>query len=294
MNSSLSVLLKKFAVPTIFIVLGVAILVFGFNTNQDGTFKLSALFLLIGGVLSLMYSSGRVKSSIINILGGITAIVAIVILYLSFTSVATTQKYNENYAIMKLKAQQNLSDVRFIQKMHAAEKGKYAATWEEFIAFAKTATMDYVDAVGVVPARKMTSEESKYVYKDNRPIDKSMTEEEALILSKWANCPEDLKGFKRDTLKVNLLKTKFGSSSYLESRKIAGIGKFSLDSLPVIPLSTTKWKLEVRDSVASGAEKSPAIKVSGTLPLTEIQGSKKKEQMFFGSTSSNDTGGSWE
>jgi len=294
MNSNLSVLLKKFAVPAIFIVVGLAVLVFGFNTNQDSTFKLSSIFLFIGGLLSLLYSSGKVKSSVINIIGAITAVIAIVILYMSFSSVSNTQKYMNDYRLMMSKAEQNLSDVRFIQKLHASEKGRYAATWEEFIAFAKTATMDYVDAVGVVPARKMTPEESRYVYKDNRPIDKSMTEEEALILSKWANCPSDLKGFKRDTLKVNLLKTKFGSSSYLESRNIAGIGEFNVDSLPVIPLTSTKWKLEVRDSVVNGAEKSPAIKVSGTLPLTEVQGSKKKEQMFFGSTTSNDTGGSWE
>jgi len=294
MNNSLSVLLKKFAVPAIFIALGLAVLVFGFQTDQDNTFKLSSVFLFTGGILSLMYSSGKIKSTIINVLGAITALVAVVILYLSFTSVSETQKYMEDYKVMKLKAEANLADIRFIQKMHAAEKGRYAATWDEFVEYAKVATMEYVDAVGMVPARKMTPEESKYVYKDNRPIDKSMTEEEALVLSTWDNCPADLKGFSRKKLKVNLLKTKFGSSSYLESRAIAGIGKFSLDSLPIIPFTKTPWKLEVKDSIAVGAEKMPAIKVSGTLPFPKVQGSKKKEEMFFGSLTSNDTGGSWE
>lgn len=58
-------------------------------------------------------------------------------------------------------------------------------------------------SVGFVPARKMTVEESVYVYNDRRPIDKSMTEEEAMVLSKWEDCPADLKGFKRDELIVS-------------------------------------------------------------------------------------------
>ena len=53
-------------------------------------------------------------------------------------------------------------------------------------------------SVGIVPARKMTVEESVYIYNDRRPIDKSMTEEEAIVLSKWEDCPADLKGFRRN------------------------------------------------------------------------------------------------
>lgn len=295
MNNSLSVLLKKYAVPTIFVVLGMAVLVYGFTTQQDGTFKMSAVFLFVAALLSIMFSSGKFKSSLINMLGIVTAIGAAITLYLSFKSVSDTEQYNLNYKMSRLKSEQNLADIRFIQKQHAAEHGRYAKTWDEFLAYAKKATMDYVDAVGVVPARPMTIEESRYVYKDNRPVDKAMTEEEALILSKWENAPAELKGFKRDTLKVNLLKTKFGSSSYIDSRMIAGIGRFSLDSLPYIPMSGKKmWKLETKDSIAVGSEKMPAIKVSGVLPFAEIEGSKKKEEISFGSLTSNDTGGSWE
>lgn len=290
MNSNLSVLLKKFAVPGIFILLGLMVLMYGFKTNQDGMFKMSALFLFVAAILSLMYSSGKVKSSIVNVLGIVSGIIAAFTIYLSFKSVSDSQKYNNDYRLMRLESEQNLSDIRFIQKLYAAQNGKYAKTWDEFLAFAKSATMDYVKAEGTVPARPMTLPESQYVYKDNRPVDKSMTELEALKLSKWSNCPSDLKGFSRDTLKVSLIKTKFGSSSYVESREIAGIGKFDLEKLPYIPMTKKKWKLETK----IGSDKVPMIKVSGTLPLTKVEGSKAKEEIWFGTLSGNDTGGSWE
>lgn len=285
-------MLKKYAVPVVFIVMGLAVLVYGFTNDQDTMFKMSSVFLFVAAILSFMYSSGNFKTSLINILGFITAIAAGATIYLSYKSVSDTQNYMINYKISRLKAEQNLADIRFIQKRHAEIHGKYAPTWDAFLAFAKEATMDYVDAVGTVPARKMTQEESRFVYKDNRPVDKAMTEEEALILSQWNTAPEDLKNFKRDTIKVNMLKTKFNSASYNDSRMINGIGHFSLDSLPYIPHTKEKWKLETKDSV--GTDKSPAIRVSGTLPFAKVQGAKKKEEMFFGSITSNDTGGSWE
>lgn len=292
MNSSLSVLLKKYAVPAVFIVMGLTVLIYGFTNNQDAMFKMSSVFLFVAAILSFMYSSGKFKTSLINALGFVTAIGAAITIYFSFKSVSDTQKYMNNYQVSHMKAEQNLADIRFIQKRHAEINGKYAATWDEFLAFAKVATMDYIDAVGTVPSRKMTQDESRFVYGDNRPVDKSMTEGEALALSKWANVPSDLKSFRRDTIKVNLLKTKFGSASYNDSRMINGIGHFSLDSLPYIPYTKEKWKLETKDSV--GTDKSPAIRVSGTLPFTKVQGAKKKEEISFGSLTSNDTGGSWE
>jgi len=290
MTSNISVLLKKYAVPAIFILLGFVILIYGFKTNQDGLFKLSSVFLFAAAILSFMYSSGKFKAGLINILGVSTGIGAVFTIYMSFKSVSDSQKYNISYKIMRLEAEQNLSDIRFIQKLHLNQNKKYAGTWDEFLTFAKGATMDYVKSVGTVPARKMTASESQYVYKDNRPVDKSMTEMEALTLSKWSNVPADLKSFSRDTLQVNLIKTKFESGSYTEARMIAGIGKFDVEKLPFIPLAKTKWNLETK----LGADNVPLIRVGGTLPMTKVEGSKAKEEIWFGTLSGNDTGGSWE
>lgn len=293
MTSNLSVLLKKYAVPAIFIILGLTVLIYGFRTNQDSTFHLSAVFLFIAAILSLMYSSGKFKSSLINTIGIASAVAAGFVLYLSFKSVSDTQEYINNYNVSKATSEQNLSDIRFIQKRHLEVKGRYAATWDELLSFAKVATLDYIDRKGILPSRKMTQSESQYVYKDNRPVDKAMTETEALMLSKWTAVPEDLKDFKIDTIKVNLLKTKFASKTYQDAREIAGVGRFVLEDLPYIPMSGKKmWTLKTIDPTET--DKTAKIKVSGKLPFAEVEGSKEKEDIWFGSLEGGDTGGSWE
>ncbi len=294
MNSSFSVMIKKYAVPALFTLMGIGVLVVGFTTNQDAMFNIAAVFLFVAALLSLMYSSGKFKTGLINILGVVAAFGAVATIYFSVKSVADTKRYNERYALSKLKAEQNLSDIRYIQERHADVYGKYAATWDAFLDYAKVATVDHVDAVGTVPVRKMTPEESRFVYNDNRPIDKSMTEKEAYILSKSPICPPDLKNFRRDTLKMNLVEVKFKNSAYIDSRRIRNLGPFSLDSLPYIPYGGgKKWTLETKDSVTIADQTFPTIRVSGKLPYAEIQGTKPKE-IWFGNLAADDTDGSWE
>ncbi|OFZ56395.1 MAG: hypothetical protein A3D92_04510 [Bacteroidetes bacterium RIFCSPHIGHO2_02_FULL_44_7] len=61
-----------------------------------------------------------------------------------------------------------------------------------------------VNAVGIVPHRRITAEESIYLYgSDARAIDELMTVEEALQLSEWAEGPNwegDFSAYSRDTL----------------------------------------------------------------------------------------------
>lgn len=62
---------------------------------------------------------------------------------------------------------------------------------------------NYLISEGAVPACKITREEREYLYNDNRPIDRQMTEEEAIRLSKWKEGPrydEYFKGFRRDNI----------------------------------------------------------------------------------------------
>lgn len=294
MNSSFSVMIKKYAVPALFTLMGIGVLVVGFSTNQDTMFNVAAVFLFLAALLSLMYSSGKFKTSLINILGIVAAIAAIATIYFSVKSVSDTKEYMERYELSKLKAEQNLSDIRYIQERHAEVHGKYAPTWEAFLEYAKVATVNHVDAIGTVPVRKMTPEESKFVYKDNRPIDKSMTELEAYILSKSPICPPDLKNFRRDTIKMNLVDVKFKNAAYVDSRRIRNLGAFSLDSLPYIPYGGgKKWKIETKDSVTVADQTFPTIRVSGFLPYAEVQGTKPKE-IWFGNLAADDTDGSWE
>ncbi len=292
---NLSVLVKKFSVPVLFFVFGITLLVIGIRSKQDSMFMMASVLMFTAGLLSVLYSTGKIKPRVLYILGFIAGAAALVTVFLSYKSVRDTAIYNENYAQCKSEAIQNLTDIRFAQKAYAEKHGTYANTWEELVEFIKTGTVPYVVSEGIVPARKLTVEESKYIYKDNRPIDNLMTEVEAYKLSKSTMVPEDLEGFRRDTIEVSLLKTKFLNKSYTDSRMKAGFGKFYADSLPYIPFTKgkEKWKLETKDSVQMGDDYYPAIRVSGEIPYSKIQGTAN-EKLSFGKLTSNETAGSWE
>lgn len=295
MEINLSVLIKKYSVPVLFFIFGIFLLVTGIKGKQDSMFMMASVLMFLAGIMSILYSSGKLKPSVIYTVGIIAGIGAILTMYFSWKSVNETNTYNNNYAKAKSEAIQNLSDIRYAQKMYAEKNGVYAKDWNTLIDFIKTGTVPYVNSVGVVPARRMTPEESKYIYNDNRPVDNLMTEKEAYKLSKSPIAPEDLKNFKRDTIQVSLLKTKYLTKSNTEGRKKAGLSKFNPDDLPYIPFTnkTKKWKMETKDSVQIGEEFFPAISVSGQIPFAKIQGTTN-ETISFGKITSNETAGSWE
>jgi len=249
--------------------------------------------MFIAGGLSLLYSSGKMKTLFLVIFGVLAGIAGIVMLSISWGEVSTEIKTQNRNELLSKTAKQNLEDVIYIQKEYQEKNGVYAGTWDDVTDFVKNGTVDYVFVEGSVPGRKLTRKESDFLYSDNRALDFNMTELEAYRLSKWSDNPNasDFKGFRRDTIQVSLLESKFQSRSYLEARKLSGVGTFYPDSLRYIPMTKGKeeWKLETLDSLMlADSTTAPAIKVDGTLPFT-------KKEMFFGSlTSPNELGGSWE
>jgi len=295
MTSSFSVFIKKYSVPVLFFAFGIALLVAGIKSKQDSMFMIASVLMFAASIMSVLYSSGKMKASILYIIGVVAGIGALVTIYFSWQSVDETSTYNKNYQKCKAQAIQNLTDIRYAQKMYAEKNGTYAKDWPTLVDYIKNGTVPYVESEGVVPGRKLTPEESKYIYHDNRPIDVNMTEIEAYILSKTPICPPDLKGFKRDTIQVSLMQSKFSTKSNLEARKKAGFGKFYADSLPYIPYTGGKkmWKMKTADSVFYNDAYYPAIEVSGEIPFAKIQGTGN-EPLSFGKLTTNETAGSWE
>ena len=298
MTSQLSVLLKKYSIPILLLVAGLIMLFLGMSKSQNGTFMLAAVMMLIAGGISVLYSSGKVKPMIVTLIGLAAGVIAVVILFISWKSVHDTNIYNKNYEKCKSLAKQNLEDIRYIQKAYAEANGVYLSDWPSLVEFTKTGTIPYVDAQGVVPKRTISPEERDYLYHDNRAIDNDMTEEEAYLLSKWTEGPNwaaDFASFKRDTIQVSLLKTKFQSKSYAQNREKMGFYAFNPDSLPVIPYTKNQWSIETKDSILVNDLKYPALYVSGKIPFAEIQGKNNDtEEMHFGSLTTPDLDGSWE
>ncbi|MBU2019840.1 MAG: hypothetical protein KJ941_09355 [Bacteroidetes bacterium] len=294
MTSSLSLLLKKYSVPALFTILGITMVVVGLKTKQNGQYIIATIMMLIAGLLSFLYSSGKVSSKVLTTLGIAAGIGSLIAMGMATMSVYKTDQHIKKFNLCEKIAISNLRDIRTAQKAYAEANGKYASTWEELNDFIKNGKVPFVLAVGVLPSRKITEAERNYIYKDNRAIDNNMTEMEAYLLSKSPSPAEDLLGYKRDTIMVSFMSTKFGSKSYMENRMKEGIGKFYADSITSIPMSGgKKWKLETKDSIQIGLDFFPAIRVSGKLPIAKIEGEKPLE-MSFGKLTSNDVSGSWE
>lgn len=247
-----------------------------------------------------MYSAGKLSPKLLYIIGIGSGVIGLFTIFMAWKGVNDTATYNQNYKDCKALSKQNLEDIRYIQKAYAASNGTYLEDWDALIEYTKTGTVPYIDAQGVVPSRKIDPAENSYLYTGNPAIDNNMSEEEAYRLSRWKEGPNwerDFKGFVRDTIQVSLLKSKFQSKSYKESRSKAGFYVFSPDSLPFVPFTngSMKWSLETKDSVQVGDMYSPAIRVEGKIPFAKIKGKDNDtEEMYFGTLTSNDTSGSWE
>lgn len=296
----MTVILKKYTVPALFFIIGLIVIFIGISQNQGLMFNMAAVMLFIAGALSVFFSTGTLKSGVVFIFGGAAGIAAVVALYFSWKSVHETEVYNNNYAQCKALSIQNLQDIRYVQKIYVEKNGKYIADWDVLVDFVKNGTMPYMDPIGNVPNRKVDLAENKYLHDGkNPPVDHDMTEEQAYILSKWVEGPNwatDFKNFKRDTVQKSIMELKFNNISYTKNRDKLGFYRFSADSLPFIPFTAQeKWTVMTKDSVKMGDESFPTLRVEGNIPFANVQGKNEdKELIYFGNTSINDLGGSWE
>jgi hypothetical protein len=293
---NISVILKRYSVPAIFLVLGIMIMTIAFKENQTMEFKLSGVLILVGAIISLLSSSSLINALTAKIIGGFSLVTSGFLLFYSYQSVGETMQYQANYKACKAEAIRNLSDIRTAQKAYFENYNTYANSWGELMKYINTGTVNTVVAEGEKPSRRITEAERNFLYKDSRAIDNNMTDQEAYLLSKSKICPDDLKGFKRDTIKVSFLKTTFTENiSYIKERRENGFGKFNLDNLKYIPFTNKKseWKIKT-DKVVVGIDSVSTLRIEGVIPFTKIVGSKKKETMFIGKLEMNDLSGSWE
>jgi hypothetical protein len=293
---NIGLLLKKYSVPTLFLILGLALLITGFSSEQSLTFNAASFLILITALISFLNVSGKLSSLTTRIIGLGSLTIAIIVLYLSFYSVSDTMNDKKNYEMCKELSRLNLSDLRTAQKAYFERYNSYAHDWETIIYFIETDSVNTVVSEGSVPGRKITEAERNFIYRDNRPIDNNMNEFEAYKLSKSKICPVDLNNFKRDTVKVSFIKTTFTENrSYLKERLDNELGAFDAKALRYIPFTDNKkeWTIKT-DKIVIGIDSIATIRVEGFIPFTKIKGQKIKELIYFGKLEMSDLSGSWE
>lgn len=296
MTNDLSIAFKKYSAPVFFFAIGIAMVIIGSNSGQGALWFLASTLVLVAGVLTMVFSSGFLKTSFGKILGYSAGVAAIFAIFLSIKSVRETAEHNEKYKSSFIVIQENLGNIRIAQKAYHEKHGVYAKTWEQLEKFINHGTISEVKSQGYVPGRQLTPEENQFIYGDNRAIDNNMTEIEAYKLSKNPTRFPEFANFKRDTVQVPFITKQFKTKAYLERRKKAELGDFHADSLKFIPYTgaTEKFTMTTKDNVVVGKDSVSVLEVRGKLPFAKVHGSKKREEIWFGSLSLPDLTGSWE
>lgn len=303
MSGNFAVLFKKFGIPVLFAVASFVLLIIGFSSNQETPFFIATIMMVLASVLSILFSAGKLTNKIAWPIGITAGVLSIIAAYLLFSDVKGTIDFTERHKVARELAIQNLNDIRDIQKMYYARHQKYLKTWGEFEEFLRTGTIEQIDMEGSVPKRPIHLEERDYLYTDKRDVNQDMTEDEAYKLSKWRENPyyADFMGFKRDTIQVSLLKTKYTENvtykRMRESRNFPEFNEAYIDSLKYVPFTKGKevWKLESKDNVMIGEGSfTSVLKVSGKLPFAADERSTEREELYFGTLEKNRLDGSWE
>lgn len=291
-GNSLSVLFKKYSIPGILLIIGIALIIVGFTSDQGSDWMLASSLMAISGILSIVYVSGVLPGKIGLFIGIPVAIVAVFVLYRMGSEVVAeenTKKLKEDITnLMK----QNLNDIKTAQIAYKDKYGKYASDWNKLANFINNGTVKEVIKEGGVPNRRLTPEEREIIYgpKDNRALDYNMTELEAYVLSKSENPPAELTKFVRDTVEVSFFDRTFKNPSYVDRRVRMGFPKFNTDSLFYIPSTSEMFTMNTLDSLEYQGAKIPVIEVVGIHPVDY----KGRDTLRFGSLTSPNLSANWD
>lgn len=293
MNNNLSALLKKYSLPLIVVVLGLALLIIGQSTGQQSTFMMASFFLVISGLVMLYFSSGSNIAKIASILGIILGIGGAIIygnLSNDIITIDNARKFDKELDEL---IKQNLNDIKTSQIAYKEIHGSYAKDFDILKDFIVNGKIRIAIKNGGVPNRKLTAEERAIIYgpKDQRALDYNMTEQEAIVLARSSNPPADLKGFVRDTIMSSFFESSFGSKPYIQRRAKMGFPDFVVDSIFYIPTTGIKFTMTVTDSIDYQGIKVQGLYVEGTRKMR----SKNEDVTYsFGSTSSPALSTNWD
>lgn len=297
MNNKISVIFNKYLVSTLIAVFGAIMVIVGFRTDQEVLFMVAAFNIFIGGILALLFSAGILKRNLIFAIGFVAIAVTIGFAVESYKSVQATIQHNEDRKLSESLVRFNLIQIRDMQRAHRSRYGKYAGTWDELEEFFREGKVEVIESEKSVPTKRLSREEVKIIYGDNRPMDRNMTEEEAAILASKGNPTNnpELEGFKRDTVFKPYRNQFLQSISRINERRRLGLGEFDFEELKYIPMTDPKekWVIEAKDSVEYNKDTIPTIRVEGLEPIPLFENSNR-QIIGFGNIKTNSDKATWE
>jgi hypothetical protein len=236
--------------------------------KQSPLFLYGALFFIVGSVIWFLYLFGLINTIIgYAIMFGMAGS-SVYLLYRDYKTVNDDVQYLAEYKKMNDDIIARMNDIKEAEVAFKEYNRYYTNNMDSLIYFVKTGKKMSVPNIGSLPERRITAEERDYIYGDNRPIDKLMTEQEAHALAKSPNPPADLLNFKRDTIYLSVLDAIFYDDKFVERRSKLGdnLMDFHPDSLRYVPYTQNLVQLDT-NSVMKGEIRVPTLRILMIHPM---------------------------
>jgi hypothetical protein len=272
---------KRFQLPIAFLFVGIVLLYFAMvpeevvlnngkilPVKQSPLFLYGALFFIVGSIVWFLYLFGVINTAIGYVIMFVMAGSSIYLLYRDYKTVNDDVQYLAQYQKMNDDIIARMNDIKEAEVAFKEYNRYYTNNMDTLIYFVKTGKKMSVPNIGSLPERRITAEERDYIYGDNRPIDKLMTEQEAHALAKSPNPPADLLNFKRDTIYLSVLDAIFYDDKFVERRSKLGdnLMDFHPDSLRYVPYTQNLVQLDT-NSVMKGEIRVPTLRILMIHPM---------------------------
>jgi len=272
----------RFFWPTLFLIVGILLLKMALvpeyeelnngemlEVKQGPLFLYGALFFTVGSIIWYLFLFGVIKTKLGYVVMALMAVMSTYLLYQDYVTVDQDVQYNAQFDKIDRDIKARMQDLKSAQMAYKEYNRHYTNNLDSLILFVKTGKKMSVPNIGKLPERRLTPEEIKIIYGDNRPADKLMTEQEANVLAHLSNPPADLIGFSRDTVYLSVLDAVFYDEDYLTNREKAEPSlAFNPDSLKFVPYSTTIVTMDT-SSVLKGEIRVPTLMIQMKHPMNQ-------------------------
>ncbi|MDG1913110.1 MAG: hypothetical protein P8I55_00800 [Crocinitomix sp.] len=299
---------KKFFWPTVFLIVGLYLLKIAvlpvkevladnspYELKQSPAFLYASIFFLLASVVWYLYILDLIKTKIGYVVMAVLAVCSIYLMYTDYTTIKSKVDFDAASDLRDLDIKARMDDLKQAELAYKETNGVYTASMDSLIDFIKTGEKMKIVKKGSIPERKIYTYERDYLYTDDRPIDKFMTEIEAAALSKSEfakSDTSDLHSFQRDTIYVPVMDAVFLNETRIDARKKMGASlDFHPDSLRYVPHSRIPVTIQVGSVAKSETVKASTIFIKMVHPMS----GEMKDSLFYsiGSLTDNHLRESW-
>ncbi|MFT5822805.1 MAG: hypothetical protein ACI8ZM_004062 [Crocinitomix sp.] len=302
---------KRYLLPTIFLVIGLYLLKMAvipvdevladksvYTVEQSSGFLYASLFFLLASIVWFLYLLEIVQTTVGYAIMGVLVICSIYLIVTDISTIKTKVDFDSASDLRNLDIRARMDDLKQAELAYKEMHGVYTASMDNLIEFVKTGKKMKIMKEGSIPERKISVEEREYLYQDDRPIDKLMTEIEAAALAKSPFASTDTTGldvFVRDTSFIPVMEAIFLDEKRIITRDKFGASlDFYVDSLRYVPHSKIPVKLSVGSIVKGESLKVSTVLIEMYHPMSGDKGMEDTLFYSIGSLTENHLRESWK